>query len=173
MNMRVLFTALLAVLCIGCTPTDGNHVTSRDLEVVETLVNVACKLETREIISDLPASAGGSHFGLDLSGRVPQQARWPRGKLCPTVRVARDSAILEALHKDTQQPPPWLGFKARFDGAATLLRISLPVYSQDGRRAVVYTSSTCPYRCGAGFFHELVRTPTGWRIDHSDPAWTS
>jgi hypothetical protein len=47
------------------------------------------------------------------------------------------------------------------------------VYSADGRHAVVYTSSTCPYRCGAGFFHELVKGPLGWRIEHSDPAWTS
>jgi len=68
------------------------------------------------------------------------------------------------LSEDKQQPPPWLGFKAQFDGAAVLLRVSLPVYSEDGRHAVVYMSSTCPYRCGAGFFHPLVKSPTGWKL---------
>jgi hypothetical protein len=171
--MRLMACLASIVLCAGCAPADGNHVTRTDLEVLDTLVGVACKLETREIISDLPASADGRHFGIDLSARTVEHARWPLEKLCPSVRVARDGVIRAALSEDTQEPPPWLGFKARFDGAATLLRVSLPVYSKDGRRAVVYTSSTCPYRCGAGFFHELVKTSKGWRIAHSDPAWTT
>ena len=171
--MRLFSITLIAMLSTACTPADGNHITRTDLEVLDTLVGVACRLETREIVSDLPAAARGSHYGIDLSDRAPRRARWPHGKVCSTVRVAHDSAIRAALAEDTQQPPPWLGFKARFDGAATLLRVSLPAYSKDGRRAVVYTSSTCPYTCGAGFFHELVKTPTGWRIAHSAPAWTS
>jgi hypothetical protein len=171
--MRLLLVTVLVALCSACTPADGNHVTRNDMEVLGTLVGVACKLETPEIISDLPASASGSHFGLDLSERALRHARWPHEKLCSAVRVARDSTIRAALAEDTERPSPWAGFKARFDGAATLLRVSLPVYSDDGRRAVVYTSSTCPYTCGAGFFHELVKTPEGWRIEHSDPAWTT
>jgi hypothetical protein len=171
--MRSLLIALFAALCAACTPADGNHVTRTDMQVLDALVGVACRLDTREIISDAPLVAEGTHYGVDLSARMPGHARWPHDKVCPTVRVARDSVIRAALGEDTQKPPPWLGFKARFDGAATLLRVSLPVYSKDGRRAVVYTSSTCPFRCGAGFFHELVKTPTGWRIEHSEPAWTS
>jgi len=163
----------LVAICAACAPADGNHVTRTDIAVLDTLVGVACRLETREIIADLPAAATGSHFGIDMSERRLQRARWPREKLCPTVRVARDATIRAALREDTQQPSPWLGFKNRFEGAATLLRVSLPVYSEDGRRAVVYTSSTCPYRCGAGFYHELVKTPEGWRIEHSEPAWIS
>lgn len=171
--MRPLLCLLAMGLCAACTPADGNHVTRTDLEVLDALVALDCKLETREIISDLPASADGKHFGIELSMRTAEQARWPHERVCPTVRVARDAVIHAALSADTQRPPPWLGFKARFDGAATLLRVSLPVYSEDGRRAVIYTSRTCPYRCGAGFYHELVKRPEGWRIEHSDPAWTS
>jgi hypothetical protein len=171
--MRLFLIVCLAALYTACTPVEGDHVTRTDMQVLDALVGIACKLDTREIVSDVPVAAQGRHFGLDLSSRTPRRARWPRDEVCPAVRVARDSAIRAALNEDTQQPPPWLGFKARFGGASTLLRVSLPVYSADGRRAVVYTSSTCPYRCGAGFFHELVKTPTGWRIEHSEPAWTS
>lgn len=171
--MRALLITTLAALCAACAPADGNHVTRTDMDVLDALVGIACKLDTREIISDVPATAAGTHFGIDLGTRTPRRARWPHDEVCPTVRVAQDSVIRAALSQDTQRPPPWLGFKARFDGAATLLRVSLPVYSADGSRAVVYTSSTCPYRCGAGFFHELKRTPTGWRILRSEPAWTS
>jgi len=170
--MRPLLLLAIA-LCAGCAPADGNHVTRTDVEVLDALVGTACKLEEREIVSDVPAAARGTHFGIDMSARTVERARWPREKVCPTVRVARDTVIRAALSEDTQQPPPWLGFKARFDGAATLLRVSLPVYSEDGRRAVVYTSSTCPYRCGAGFYHELVKRPEGWQIERSEPAWTS
>jgi hypothetical protein len=172
--MRTLLITLLGIaLCTACTPADGNHVTRTDTDILEALVGVACRLDTREIISDEPLVGAGTHYGLDLSTRRPERARWPRDKVCPTVRVARNSIIQAALEEDTASPPPWTGFKSRFDGAATLLRVSLPVYSEDGRRAVVYTSSTCPYRCGAGFFHELVKTPAGWRIANSVPAWTS
>jgi hypothetical protein len=53
------------------------------------------------------------------------------------------------------------------------MKISLPVYSQDGKRAVVYTESTCPYTCGGGFYHELEKTYSRWRITKSLNAWKS
>ena len=66
-----------------------------------------------------------------------------------------DSAIASAFAHETVKPPQWIAFGKAFDGAQHLVRVSLPVYSPDGRRAVVYTVGTCPFRCGAGFYHEL------------------
>ena len=86
------------------------------------------------------------------------------------VRVAGDTSIVTALARDSTN---WVHFIAAFDGAHTLMRISLPVYSSDGKRAVIYTEGNCPYTCGAGFYHELEKTRSGWRIVSSANAWTS
>jgi hypothetical protein len=109
-------------------------------------------------------------FGIDFNQRIARQARWPRGEVCPVVHVIAHSAIESVLARDTRS---WDGFIGTFDGARSLMRISLPVYSADGKRAVVYTTSSCPYTCGSGFYHELEKTRSGWRIASSVIAWTS
>ena len=134
----------------------------------------------RLVLSDKPAIARPSHlyetggrniqFGMDLDRRIAHEARWPRGRVCAVVRVVADSSIKTVLANDTQS---WEKFIAAFDGARSLMRISLPVYSQDGKRAVIYTESTCPYTCGGGFYHELEKTHSGWRIIGSLNAWTA
>ena len=86
------------------------------------------------------------------------------------VRVVADSTINDLLARDTEG---WTQFIAAFDGARSLMKISLPVYSEDGRWAALYTSGSCPFRCGAGFYHELEKTRSGWRIVSSVKAWTT
>jgi len=82
-----------------------------------------------------------------------------------------NAAIENAMKRETSIPPTWDHFREQFPGTRTLVRISLPVYSKDERRAVVYTESTCPFRCGNGFFHELVKEGSRWRIVQSANAW--
>jgi hypothetical protein len=62
---------------------------------------------------------------------------------------------------------------ATFGGARSLMKISLPVYSSDGKRAVVYATGSCPYTCGEGIYNELEKTRSGWRITNSVIAWKS
>jgi hypothetical protein len=81
--------------------------------------------------------------------------------------IADRPAVL--AHDDSS----WDHFMARFAGAHSVMRISLPVYSRDGNRAVVHTTGDCPYRCGTGFYHELEKTFDGWRIAKSAIAWTA
>jgi hypothetical protein len=178
-----LLTFLITVLS-GCQPGPLDDAVSRnDEKVLDALLRLSCKLETKEIISDLPATPygittahGGKHdvqFGLDLAARPAHRARWPTKKLCKTAHVVPDAEIRRAFAHDTQ-PPMWIDFGKAFDGAQHLLRVSLPVYSADGSRAVVYTSGTCPFVCGAGFYHELHRTGYGeWEIARSENAWKS
>ena len=89
----------------------------------------------------------------------------------PAVRVVADSDLAAALAQETETPPTWQYFSDVFDGARTLTRISLPVYSPDGNRAVVYTTSTGPYSRGAGFYHELAKSNGRWTITRSLNAW--
>jgi hypothetical protein len=178
----VLPAILLIVLLSGCDiRLIGSGISSTDMRVLEAIVQPACDFEWNEIIADLPARpfrarSLGEHqpnlqFGLDVASRSQPKARWPRGNLCSPVRVVSNSAIESALKRETSIPPTWDHFREQFPGARTLVRVSLPVYSKDERRAVVYTESTCPFRCGNGFFHELVREGSRWRIVQSANAW--
>lgn len=177
-----LLALLHAILLSGCDlRLIGTGISASDMQVLQTVVKPACDVEWKEIVSDLPATpyrasslaelAPNLHFGLDIAARSQSKARWPLGNVCAPVRVIRDRDIEAALKLETSVPPTWEHFHGRFPGVRTLVRVSLPVYSKDGRRAVVYTEGTCPYRCGNGFFHELVRNSSGWRISRSVNAW--
>jgi len=179
---KMLAALVPIVLLSGCDiRLVGTGISSTDMRVLEAIAKPACDYEWNELISDLPAtpyrarSLGEKQpnlkFGLDVASRSQPKARWPRGNLCSPVRVVGNAAIESALQRETSIPPTWDQFRDRFPGARTLVRVSLPVYSDDERRAVVYTESTCPFRCGNGFFHELVREGSRWKIEQSVNAW--
>jgi len=179
---RTLAVVLSIALLSGCDiHLIGTGISSADMRVLEAIVKPACDFEWNEVISDLPATPFRAdsleehqpnlQFGLDVASRSQPESRWPRRTLCASVRVASDTEIENALKRETSIPPTWDHFRQQFPGVRTLVRVSLPVYSADERRAVVYTESTCPYRCGNGFFHELVREGAQWRIVRSENAW--
>jgi hypothetical protein len=179
---EVLTAMMLVVLLPGCDiRLIGTGISSTDMRVLEAIVKPACDFEWNEIISDLPAipyrpsSLGehqpNRHFGLDIASRSQPNARWPRRYLCSSAQVVSNAAIENAMKRETSIPPTWDHFREQFPGTRTLVRVSLPVYSKDERRAVVYTESTCPFRCGNGFFHELVKEGSRWRIVQSANAW--
>ena len=183
-TLALLLLPIFAIVLAGCQPGPLDDAVSRnDEKVLEALLRLSCKLETKEVISDLPATPygittqnGAKHdvqFGLDLAARPAYRARWPQRRICKSAHVVPEAEIQRAFAKDTQ-PPMWIDFGKAFDGAQHLMRVSLPVYSPDGSRAVVYTSGTCPFVCGAGFYHELRRTGYGeWQITRSVNAWKS
>ena len=143
--------AMTACAVAGCfADRYADEVGAEDERVMRAMVAISCQ------------------FGIDLRQRLAREARWPRGKICPMVRVVGDSSITTVLAQDSRS---WDHFISTFEGAHTLMRISLPVYSSDGKRAVIYTEGTCPYTCGAGFYHELEKTFAGWRITRSINAW--
>lgn len=182
-NAIVLLVSLGAAT--GCVrDPDADHVSGEDKRVLRAMVDIACELGVDHIvISDRPAIPRESdvhdtdrrnlQFGIDFDRRLAHAARWPHSKLCPSARVVADSRLDAALEKERKPPHSWEHFSAAFDGARTLMRVSLPIYSRDGKHAVIYTESTCPYRCGSGFYHELEKTFEGWKILTSRVAWTA
>ena len=183
-NLLILIAAA-ACAAFGCAADpDADDVSSEDQEVMRAMIDIACKLDVdRIVISDRPAVPRASalhdtdhqnvRFGLDLDRRLAKAARWPRRTICPAVRVVADSDLTTALALEKETPPTWEHFSAAFGGARTLMRISLPVYSHDGKHAVIYTMSTGPYTNGAGFYHELEKSYGRWKIKSSINAWIS
>ncbi|MEO8063604.1 MAG: hypothetical protein ABI821_12750 [Pseudomonadota bacterium] len=185
-RLRILTISLASVCVATACARDpyADHVSSEDEKVMETMVEIACKVDGgRIVVSDQPAvprqndpHAADRHnvqFGIDFDRRRARAARWPRGQICPAVRVAASSKIASALTDEADPSHSWDTFSERFGGARSLMRISLPVYSLDGKRAVIYTVGRCPYRCGEGFYHELEKTYGKWKITRSEIAWTS
>jgi hypothetical protein len=178
----LFFLAAAVCLVAGCSADPiADEVSAEDERVMRTMIDISCKLGVEHIViadrpavprqSDLHDTDGHNvQFGIDFDRRIAREARWPRGKVCPVVRVVSDSAIDDVLAHDDMS---WDRFMARFTGAHSVMKISLPVYSRDGKRAVVYTTGVCPYRCGTGFYHELEKTYDGWRIAQSAIAWTA
>jgi hypothetical protein len=177
----VLLAAVL--ITAGCADPYADDVSSEDVRVMRAMVDIACKVDAeRIVVSDRPAIPRASdlhdtdghnvRFGIDFDRRLAREARWPGGQVCPAVRVAADAAISNALEQGSGISGSWEIFASQFGGARSLMQISLPVYSADGTRAVVYTTGRCPYTCGAGFYHELKKTYEGWRITKSVNAWT-
>lgn len=182
-NSFVFVAFATAAFTGDCANPNGDRVSSDDLKILRTMVDISCQLDgQRIVVSDQPASPYRNElhhtdkrnvqFGLDVDLRIARTARWPRKRICPAVSIASEAGIASALMKKSEFPGSWEGFIEKFQGARTLMRISLPVYSEDGKHAVVYTTSTCPYTCGAGFYHELEKTYEGWKIDRSEVAWT-
>jgi len=170
---------ILALLIVdassGCNSGSSTTVVAgEDIHVLRAILNSACALEWKQVVSDMPIApfhklvsvkgAPNVQFGLNLDVRLPTEARWPRGEICASVRVVDDAVIKDVMSRETSIPPRWTFFRERFDGAKKLTRVSLPVYSVDGRSAVVYVEGTCPYSCGAGFFYELRNVGGEWKI---------
>jgi len=63
-------------------------------------------------------------------------------------------------------------FAFAFGGARSYVTITLPAFSADGNRAVVYREHLCGL-CGDGTYFELVRTRTGWKISRYRLVWIS
>lgn len=182
---RAIALLVLIWAANGCARDPyADRVSSEDEKVMRAMVEIACKIDSeRIVISDQPAVPRQSdlhdtdgrnvHFGLDFDRRRAHAARWPRGEVCQAVRVAASSAISSALANETGPPHSWDTFSDKFGGARSLMRISLPIYSRDGRRAVIYAVGKCPYTCGAGFYNELEKTYGRWKITRSELARTS
>ena len=93
--------------------------------------------------------------------------------LCPAVRIVAEEEIEASLERETHIPPNWEGFRTRFPGAERLIRVSLPAFAPDQNTAVVYLESTCGGLCGTGFYIELTKAGTGWKISRRAAAWIS
>jgi hypothetical protein len=172
-----LFPPIAAMLVVaassGCDPaSDTRVVSAEDIRVLRALMNPFCTSGWKQVISDVPIApieniaghgeAANVQFGPGLDS--PAAARWPRGDICSSVLVVDDAVVREVLSLETSIPPRWTFFRERFDDARRLTRVSLPVYSADGRSAALYVEGTCPYACGAGFYYELRKAGGDWKV---------
>jgi len=180
----ILVLAFASALAAGGCSAPAADRAAEDLAILRAVLSVHCSRNgPQTVVTDMPAQPHEAEiplavppdirFGLDLTTRQAGSFRWPLGKLCPSVLVAADEGIKETFARETKIPPSGEFFVKEFNGASRLVGVSLPVYSADGERAVVYTSSRCGVLCGSGFYIEFRKTRKGWKRTNSTGAWIS
>jgi hypothetical protein len=173
---------LLAVNPSFCIAGAGPGITPEDVAVLRAVLSCRCRKEdgNYNVVSDMPVSP--IDYALDwpsrslraeLATRVPDGIRWPHLNICPAVRIVDGKKVDSIFTRQTAIPPNWKPFYAAFPGARGLLRISLPVFTPDRRRAVVYLEAECDSLCGSGFYIELTLKGAEWRISRQENAWIS
>jgi hypothetical protein len=175
-----------AILLLGpgqiCVTASVARITPDDLAVFHAVLSSECRRNDQRysVISDLPISAPNTapdwpptSLWTKLTRRVPSGARWAHLKVCPADRVVDGKEIDSVFARQTAIPPKWEPFYAAFPGASGLLRISLPAFTPDRKRAVVYLDATCNPLCGSGFYIGLTRGKEGWKLSRQQTEWIS
>lgn len=67
----------------------------------------------------------------------------------------------------------WEEFYRVFPGSRGLVQFTAPVFSADGKRALVYVSHSCGGLCGTGWLVLLSRDAGGWQIADRRMLWIS
>ena len=146
----VLMSLLAGTAGCDSGPT-GSQITAEDVSVLRAALHERCAVgQSLSPVADLPHDLyrddGFAHvqFGLDLESRRAGEARWPQGWLCHAVKV-----VEKTPH------------------AGNLAEASLPAYSPDGQRAVVFLSAQCGLLCGQTWYVELRKVEGAWRVSGS------
>jgi hypothetical protein len=75
--------------------------------------------------------------------------------------------------KDQDLEKMWDAFHSTFKGANGVISVSLPGYSDDGKSAVVYVTTSCGSLCGHGYYVELKSESGAWRQMQVIQGWVS
>lgn len=180
---KILFgVAILLVLVnqSGYVAYAGNSITPDDVAVLRAILTSDCRIDRySRVVSDIPISARGQapvwpsgSLWAKLTSRVPSGARWPHLNVCPGSRIVDGNKVDSIFSRQPAIPPKWEPFYAAFHTKG-LLRLSLPAFTPDRGRAVVYLEDTCDVLCGSGFYIELIRKKAGWKISRQKNAWIS
>jgi hypothetical protein len=183
--MKLGLLAILALAMTACSGGELSQVTSRDVQVLRSVVAHGCERDDGQyvVLSSKPASDVGwsipeaweesAKIRVQLERRASSNLSWPAIDLCAGVRFADSATIEAALEKSSRIPPGWDAFYKQFPGAGGLIMVSLPAFSSKGDTAVVILGSLCGPLCGNGFYLQLERTGDSWKISHIEQAWIS
>jgi len=156
----------------------------RDLDVLKAALDSQCTKadSTPSVISDLPTEMGLRAVLKDgkpdahlkrLASRASESTRWPLGTLCNNTQVVAESRLAGNSAGAGRAFPGTPGFAKAFEGARALETVSRPLFTTDGKHAVVATNYMCGPLCGNGAVLELELTKDGWKITKSTMTWIS
>ena len=182
--MRIRKTAILLIIS-GITACTGALDARDDVAVLHAVLEKACGNEATgpTLISNIPATYRNYSLPPDWS-RSPEYDRllsrygarathWDPGEICQNARIVPKSEIDATFAEDIRVPPGWEKFYATFNGAHGYFAYSRPIYSNDGKHALVFSDWHCEGLCGMGMVLELERTHGHWRVLHVAGTWIS
>jgi len=186
--LAILVTPLLACLNTSRPSVADQPTTEEDTAIIRVVVADDCLLIPPAYyvfasdplpINDL-ASRGLSRSDPAVENLL-ERARQPNKNIpipkCPGIRGATEREIRTTF--ETKSPvtdtanPGWEGFYSHFNGAKGVIRVSLPGYSSDHKRAVIVVSGYRGLLAGAGALLELRKIGSEWRVTKRESLWVS
>jgi hypothetical protein len=104
----------------------------------------------------------------------------PASIACDQLKILSETVIIEGFKTKPKLPynpvvleEDWAGFFEKFSGVSSIVEISVPGYSKDGKYAVIYLQSVCGSVCGGGSFIQYKKINGKWVYDKRDNIWIS
>jgi len=184
-SLEFLLTATLVGLGTA-QPAFAAPATAEDLAVLRAVLAPECGrsdpgyhlLSTRaasvdmsdQVPSDWPEADA---LTAQLRARAESRGSWSGVRICPKVLVRRDGDIERLIENAPNLDAGWKKFYSAYPGARGVIRVSLPAYSGDGNRAVVFTGEGCGSLCGSGDVIELEKKDGVWHRTRAQATWIS
>jgi len=163
---------------VGCAPTAAVR---DDGAVLRAVLENFCVGKTSQfsVISDAPANTYGvpkewplSHdYERQLQHQPVSSPAWQAGQICAKARIVPKREIDATFANDRRVPPGWEKFFETFKGAHGYHAYSRPIYSSDGKHAVIFSDWRCDQGCGMGMVTELEWTGGHWRVIRYAGTW--
>jgi len=115
-----------------------------------------------------------SEFAVPLAIRSGSQVRWQKLTPCASRQVV-DAARIDALiAQDGTIPPSYKHFREAYPNCRSIVQLSMPAYSEDGHRALVYeVSRKSDGLASSGRFIQIEGAGAEWHVTEKHPAWLS
>jgi hypothetical protein len=162
----VFAVAVILACAVRAASPASDLATGEDLAILRVLLHCEAEPEHYDVLSDVPLQADANQVPPewrlgDLRGEIARRSeaictlRWPPLADCANARVEDETRIKTIFDGQYRVPASWEPFRAEYPGVRGLRRASLPVYTADGDRAIVFSDLTCDPSCGSGFVFEL------------------
>ena len=182
--MAKIFTPLIAFILLAAPAfaEPAAVLAGRDIDVLKAALGAQCTKanSTPTVMSDLPAGMDqnalhkdGKTYLNELTGRAGETTRWPLGLLCNNTLVVAESRLAGNSAGAARAFPGTTGFARTFGGARALKTVSRPLFTADGKHAVITANHMCGPLCGGGELIELELTKDGWKVLKSRMTWIS
>jgi hypothetical protein len=197
---RMLLTLIAASLFVNvaCSAHISAEERKTDRAVLASVVALQCEGEDRGkvLLSSKPTApdeAQAGHPGgisqdqiADLIGRTQTADLLPRGIECPRVRIVSYARLKAALDRPATHPMTFpvpagvpipiavnTGFKDAFPDVGVLLRLSMPIYTENKDTAIVYFAEDCGGLCAHGEYVVLEHVKGSWQVVRRVQVWAS
>jgi hypothetical protein len=158
----------------------GEGPKAKQLVFVDTTIQYSCLLEKREDCPNAVRRELRSVFGQELDSDLltayldqnKERAPLPRSISMDLSESWLSDADQEAIFRNKNQDG-WQSFYTKYPGAGGIMAFSRVGFNKRADRALLYSTISCGWLCGTGYYHLLEKESGKWLVLKSFMAWIS